>query len=593
MLRLVFMIFLSWWCIEVAGQSVTIPKSTDIVVLRGKSYYLHTVQPGQTLYSICKAYGVNLEEVKVLNGKKENELSLYEVLKVPYIEPFIQQDGKYYYHKVVKGETLYSIARHYDIKPKRLLKHNAEFTDKPLAVGTVIRLPLNEIDQSVLKSREVEITEKITVEQSEGNEQTPGDEGNEQIEIHPASAAEEKTGVKDTLPIPAKETTYIQEKREMPDYISEVIMPGNPFVKVALLLPFSAGDYPWYTDTLGGSLSVNISARSEQFIGFYEGVLLAVDSLKNQGYKIDLHVFDTERSSEKAFLLAEEINRLNPDLIIGPVYGSVYKGIADNLINKEIPLVYPLSSRSESFGEYPNFVQVNASFGAVASKMIEWLGVQRRNANLVHIQVAGGDETEMAEKRYLKELLMRLEGVHSFNWDMEQVPLDSLRTLLLPDRENILVFPDTREANVSKILPFLSALTDGYQITVVGLPEWQTFGSVDHETFYKLNTKLFSYSYVDYSSSAAQALAQKYRKFFYTEPGSLVYKAFDMGLYFIEMAAKYRDRMLAAIEYDDRSTAFSRFRFEKIPNGLGKENHGFYIIHFGSDYHLRIETPEN
>lgn len=593
MLRLVFMIFLSWWCIEVAGQSVTIPKSTDIVVLRGKSYYLHTVQPGQTLYSICKAYGVNLEEVKVLNGKKENELSLYEVLKVPYVEPFIQQDGKYYYHKVVKGETLYSIARHYDIKPKRLLKHNAEFTDKPLAVGTVIRLPLNEIDQSVLKSREVEITEKLTVEQSEGNKQTPGDEGNEQIEIHPASAAEEKTGVKDTLPIPAKETAYTQEKREMPDYISEVIMPGNPFVKVALLLPFSAGDYPWYTDTLGGSLSVNISARSEQFIGFYEGVLLAVDSLKNQGYKIDLHVFDTERSSEKAFLLAEEINRLNPDLIIGPVYGSVYKGIADNLINKEIPLVYPLSSRSESFGEYPNFVQVNASFGAVASKMIEWLGVQRRNANIVHIQVAGGDETEMAEKRYLKELLMRLEGVHSFNWDMEQVPLDSLRTLLLPDRENILVFPDTREANVSKILPLLSALTDGYQITVVGLPEWQTFGSVDHETFYKLNTKLFSYSYVDYSSPAAQDLAQKYRKFFYSEPGSLVYKAFDMGLYFIEMAAKYRDRMLAAIEYDDRSTAFSRFRFEKIQNGLGKENHGFYIIHFGSDYHLKIETPEN
>ena len=36
----------------------------------------------------------------------------------------MQQDDKFYYHKVVKGETFYSIARLYKIKPKRLLKFN-------------------------------------------------------------------------------------------------------------------------------------------------------------------------------------------------------------------------------------------------------------------------------------------------------------------------------------------------------------------------------------------------------------------------------------------------------------------------------------
>ncbi len=58
-----------------------------------------------TLYSICKAYGANIDEVKSLNDKKDNALSLYEVLKVPYTDPFVQQDDKFYYHKVVKGET--------------------------------------------------------------------------------------------------------------------------------------------------------------------------------------------------------------------------------------------------------------------------------------------------------------------------------------------------------------------------------------------------------------------------------------------------------------------------------------------------------
>ena len=77
---------------------------------------------------------------------------------------------------------------------------------------------------------------------------------------------------------------------EIPDYISEVVMPVDPFVKVALLLPFSAKDYPVFVDTLVEKMPVQISARSEQFISFYEGVLLAVDSLKNQGYKVNLKV---------------------------------------------------------------------------------------------------------------------------------------------------------------------------------------------------------------------------------------------------------------------------------------------------------------
>ena len=151
MLKLLFLFLLLWSCGQVLGQGTAVTKSNDIVVIRGKSYYLHTVQPGQTLYSICKAYGANIDEVKSLNDKKDNALSLYEVLKVPYTDPFVQQDDKFYYHKVVKGETFYSIARLYKIKPKRLLKFNEGYAqNQPLAVGAVVKLPLAEIDLSVL-----------------------------------------------------------------------------------------------------------------------------------------------------------------------------------------------------------------------------------------------------------------------------------------------------------------------------------------------------------------------------------------------------------------------------------------------------------
>ena len=597
MLKLLFLFLLLWSCGQVIGQGTAVTKSNDIVVIRGKSYYLHTVQPGQTLYSICKAYGANIDEVKSLNDKKDNALSLYEVLKVPYTDPFVQQDDKFYYHKVVKGETFYSIARLYKIKPKRLLKFNEGYAqNQPLAVGAVVKLPLAEIDLSVLGEEEIEASvgkkQEIRPERPVRNESVKKVEEASVTDIlqNALMQKNEKTEQE-----PEKETTTVigaTDKMEIPDYISEVVMPVDPFVKVALLLPFSAKDYPVFVDTLVEKMPVQISARSEQFISFYEGVLLAVDSLKNQGYKVNLKVFDTERSAEKMYTMVDEIDRFHPDLIIGPVYGSVYKALMDDLTNKNIPVIYPLSSRSEEFGVYPDFIQVNPSMKALTVAMSDWLREEAEEANLVCLNLTGNEvsHSDLEDIRLFKEYMHRIGSMNFYDWNTSAVPLDGLRLQLLPDRENIIILPTTKEAEVSKILPVLSALTVGYRITVVGFPEWQAFTSVDHETYFKLNTKIFTYSYVDNTTEPAKRFALKYRKYFYTEPNNLAYKAFDMSLYFIELAAKYRDRTLDALEFYPRNGDFSRFYFQKMEGQAGKENQGFYIVNFGSDYRLKIES---
>lgn len=597
MLKLLFLFLLLWSCGQVLGQGTAVTKSNDIVVIRGKSYYLHTVQPGQTLYSICKAYGANIDEVKSLNDKKDNALSLYEVLKVPYTDPFVQQDDKFYYHKVVKGETFYSIARLYKIKPKRLLKFNEGYAqNQPLAVGAVVKLPLAEIDLSVLGEEEIEASvgkkQEIRPERPVRNESVKKVEEASVTDILQDALMQKN---EKTEQEPEKETTTVigaTDKMEIPDYISEVVMPVDPFVKVALLLPFSAKDYPVFVDTLVEKMPVQISARSEQFISFYEGVLLAVDSLENQGYKVNLKVFDTERSAEKMYTMVDEIDRFHPDLIIGPVYGSVYKALMDDLTNKNIPVIYPLSSRSEEFGVYPDFIQVNPSMKALTVAMSDWLREEAEEANLVCLNLTGNEvsHSDLEDIRLFKEYMHRIGSMNFYDWNTSAVPLDGLRLQLLPDRENIIILPTTKEAEVSKILPVLSALTDGYRITVVGFPEWQAFTSVDHETYFKLNTKIFTYSYVDNTTEPAKRFALKYRKYFYTEPNNLAYKAFDMSLYFIELAAKYRDRTLDALEFYPRNGDFSRFYFQKMEGQAGKENQGFYIVNFGSDYRLKIES---
>lgn len=616
MIKFLFVFFIFLACGDVLGQGTVVKKSSDVVVIKGEGYYLHTVESGQTLYSICKAYGVDVEVVKGLNDKKDNTLGLHDVLKIPYTEPFVQQDDKYYYHKVLKGETLYSLSRRFGVKVKRILKFNDSLNEHvPLTIGAVVRFSLGEIDQTALKGKPQTVVEMEELRPSvpvrpnesvvvvQGEKKSRGKEKSE-VQVERVAAKREVTGdgkaVQEKLvvknvgkPVKSDEVSIYVEKKEMPGYISEVVMPAEPYVKVALLLPFYALDYDLATDTLNVRSYKSIPSKSEQFVYFYEGILMAVDSLKNKGYKIDLHVFDTERDVEKMHVITETLNEWKPELIIGPVYGSVFKVMADNLRNKNIPMIYPLSSRSENFGKYPNFVQVNASSTTVAEEMADWLAKQSAHANIISVNVSKSksDEelvSELAEKKILADRSSGAKGIHFFKWNFADDPLAGLHSLLLPDRENIIVLPTTKEADVSKILPELSVYADRYKITVVGFPEWQTFTSVEHETYYKLNVKFFTYSYVDNFSLQAKLFADRYRRSFYSEPNNLTYKAYDLGLYFIELAAKYRDRSLDAMEYYSDDCAFSRFNFSTMHNAVGKENRGLYIVNYSPDYLLKI-----
>lgn len=592
------------------AQQIVVNKSSDVVVIRGKSYYLHTVAVGQTLYSICKAYGVDVDRVKELNEKHDNTLSLQEVLKIPYVEPYVKQDKNYYYHKVQKGETLYSIARKFDIKVRRILKENSTYNEiDPLPIDAVLRLPLKEINTAMINEtvrigeRHAAVAENKTVPKEEKS-----------VVVKKITEQPAKEVAKEEAHKPVKKTaTESVKKAEVPvtgmaaekpsdDDVTQVWTGHNRPVRVALLLPLyakeniAANQSVIGMDSLGraqGKSSGRILHKSEQFVYFYEGILMAVDSLRHRGMKIDLQVFDTERNVEKMHEIVQQLNTLQPDLIIGPVYGSVFKVMADNLQDKNIPIVYPLSSRSENFGEHANFLQVNPSFNTLVEEMSDWIAAQSGMANVISINLLkGADQHSLAdatERKLFADRMQKVKGIHFVKWNFEEEQVTALKQILKPDRENIIILPTSREADVSKILPALSVYADQYRITVVGLPEWQTFTSVDHETYYKLNVKIFTPSYVDNYTVKAKHFADNYRKYFYSEPNTLTNKAYDMGLYFIELADKYRHKTLEVIASEEKEELFSRFKFVRMCDGCGMENRGLYIVNYGSDYQIKVE----
>ena len=143
------------------------------------------------------------------------------------------------------------------------------------------------------------------------------------------------------------------------------------------------------------------------------------------------------------YTMVDEIDRFHPDLIIGPVYGSVYKALMDDLTNKNIPVIYPLSSRSEEFGVYPDFIQVNPSMKALTVAMSDWLREEAEEANLVCLNLTGNEvsHSDLEDIRLFKEYMHRIGSMNFYDWNTSAVPLDGLRLQLLPDRENIIILP--------------------------------------------------------------------------------------------------------------------------------------------------------
>ena len=199
---------------------------------------------------------------------------------------------------------------------------------------------------------------------------------------------------------------------------------------------------------------------------------------------------------------------------------------------------------------------------------------------------------DRAEKKIWIERLETLPGVRFYNWDFQGETLEGLKLMLSEEQENILILPTSRETDLSKILPVLSLLKDTYKITVIGFPDWQNFTSIDHENFYKLNVKLFTYSYVDNYSEDAKNFAVKYREYFDSEPHTLTNKAYDLGLYFIPLAARFGVRFPQAFYQADPQGIFSVFRFEKMCPDCGWENQGLYIVNYGSDYKIKVNVLE-
>lgn len=119
------------------GQTLNLdkPVNADNSISTNTSEYL--VKKGDTLYSIANTYGISVSDLKNANKLNSNVLSVGQKLLIPTNET---TDNIY---TVKKGDSLYKIARDFNITVDELKKYN-NLSSNILSIGQVLTIPSNE-----------------------------------------------------------------------------------------------------------------------------------------------------------------------------------------------------------------------------------------------------------------------------------------------------------------------------------------------------------------------------------------------------------------------------------------------------------------
>ena len=334
------------------------PKSLD------GDFVIHTVVENDTLYSIAKHYKISLDQLLADNPEAEvynlaiGSTLLVRTAMVGYasikdIDKEIkrhekeaeeqQKEEKAKYHTVAYGDTLYSLARRYKTTEQELMALNGFTSSDQLLSGMKIVVRGAADSKEATEQPEEKATEEVA--QEEAQQQPEGVVPVYEFSLNADSLISyvENNGYNHELEAQKKQeidSMEAEQKVRIPSF--KRFVRGEKLNVVVLL--------PMHRD---GKIV-------KAFVDHYRGMLLAFKQLRNEGYSINVTVFDTERTAIRLSEIMESEAFQNADMLIGPIYAEEVAMVLPFAQERNIPVINPLTDIDPAVVSSPVLFQMQA-----------------------------------------------------------------------------------------------------------------------------------------------------------------------------------------------------------------------------------------
>ncbi|MBR4301962.1 MAG: LysM peptidoglycan-binding domain-containing protein, partial [Bacteroidaceae bacterium] len=304
------------------------------VFAQDSRYFLHTVTKGQGLYSISRMYNVTEDEIIQLNPGSEKVIKVGQELKIPHKR---ESNNEQRFHTIQPGETLYRLSVENRVSVKNICDANPGLSVEQFKAGQVIVIPAPTDEEPIKSSLEAagenisqqvlaEATEKPaeetakfkathTVKKKETIYRICKSYGISQAELIDANPQlrynKLRTGDVINIPFTTEEIQeQQQERQEIVEQIDslddETLFTLNEDqtthldkIKAALILPFELND--------------STTTEQKKMVEFYQGVLMALEKLKQENVSVELVVLDSEGEDKsiKPLLESDKMKDVN------------------------------------------------------------------------------------------------------------------------------------------------------------------------------------------------------------------------------------------------------------------------------------------
>jgi len=561
----------------------------DPIVEIRKDYFEHTIESGETMWGTTRKYKVSENELIELNPALKAGFQTGMVIKIP-VEKEIEatqakpvNDEAFLKHRVERGETLYGLAAKYNLRIPEIKKYNPVLESRNLVAGETILIPKKLTPETV--QFEVE-SEADSIQQIEAF----FDVEELLIEI-PESCAQNQF------------STFSNKTYEivlfLPLYLEANDTLNRETIDTMLVDSLAQIDIEVVQDSTveqvqPKELFKQFYRNSESFVEFYEGVLLAVDSMQKRGMNIKLNVFDTQRKADsiRQFIYSDEF--LETDLIIGPIYERVQKEVAKVAAENRIPIISPLASQSVITQNNSYYFQVIPSRNYIAEKTAEMVAEEYFNSNFIVVRTTDYEGTPegklvdlIQEKLFNSGFLSTRNGVSFTVYDFKNEGPAGLRRIMSRSKENVVYIPSADEGELSVAISNVNNLADDYSITLIGSNRFQNYKSINVEHFHNLKLRYIAPYWIEYENPATVQLFEKFKNNFGSEPGNIGVQGFDVAFYFLNALNYFGKDFEECLPYLHINLVQGNYHFEKVSEFGGYMNQGVSVISYSRDYEVK------
>lgn len=573
--------------------------------------FSHTVMRGQTLYSISTMYGVSIDDIVALNPGSDKQLRAGDTIRIP--QQTKSSNGsvetRLHFHTIQAGETLYRITQKYQVGADIICKANPGLSAQNFRTGQVIVIPITE---NTIQKQEEAIEEKAQTQ-----EQAPTSPCRE---MHKVKRKETIFSISRQYGISEKElidanpelkTNKLKngsflcipfKKEEIQKPVKTIHIPSNEeliaenqpeekdmeYIDAALILPFQ--------------LDAAIG-HQPLMVEYYEGFLLAVDSLKKQGININLHVFDTgERTTSiESILTKPELKQM--DIIFGPGHAEHVNAFSNFAKENDIRLVVPFTSKESDVLTNPYIYQINTPQSYLYAQVYKLFAEQFNAYNIIFVDAAEENDKEEYIKGLKQELDTRAipyrtipipEVVEVKEDDVEIITVPILTEALDSTKQNILIPTSGSNTTLIKLLPVLQlvvrTMETPYEMHLFGYPEWQKYYNDHLQAFYELDTYFYSSFFTNNLLPSSKNFHNKFRHMFNKEMRAAYPKygmlGFDTGYYFLKGLSVHGSKLEENLHTFNVVPVQTGFHFERVNNWGGFINKKVFFVHMTRNHEL-------